>query len=266
MPEDNLKHGKAAAGISRIVQAAGMAATIGVFAGVAGHAAFGAAQGTAEEAAQRQWEVKRADWGAEQQRIDVTLRLRQVLFTNADGELRVDSVTLGFDPAPGQEKTLRILAENAAGEQRNLSFKDGATLDPRDFDTGAATDRYPGFPPPARPPHIGAAYAREQQPRAPRLQIVAAFYGSGGQYNDVTRRLQGMVQDGRLVVDVTDDNMGGDPAIDSNKVLSVIFRVNGGPEQSTTVLQGDTLRIPAEPSPSDENPREKPAAEMSKAI
>jgi hypothetical protein len=139
MPEDNLKHGKAAAGISRIVQAAGMAATIGVFAGVAGHAAFGAAQGTAEEAAQRQWEVKRADWGAEQQRTDVTLRLRQVLFTNADGELRVDSVTLGFDPAPGQEKTLRILAENAAGEQRNLSFKDGATLDPRDFDTGAAT-------------------------------------------------------------------------------------------------------------------------------
>jgi hypothetical protein len=240
-----------------------MAATIGVFAGVAGHAACGASQSTAKEAAERQsqWEVKRADWGAGQHRMDVTRRLRQVLYSNANGEVRVDSVTLGFDPAPGQQKTLRISAGNEASEQKSLTYKDGDTLDPRAFDTGAATDRYPGFPPPAEIPGFGTTDAAGEQRQAPRLQIIAAFYGSGNEYNDLTRRLQGMVQDGRLVVDVTDDNMGGDPAIGSNKVLSVVFRVNGGPEQSTTVLQGDTLRIPTEAAPSNENPRQRPMAE-----
>src|SRR5579885_2338046 len=89
-----LKHGKMGERISQAFRVAGIAATIGVFAAVAGHAAHAMSQGGSEETAQARtkWEIKHADWGADGQRIDVTLRLRQVLYTNANGEVRVDSV------------------------------------------------------------------------------------------------------------------------------------------------------------------------------
>lgn len=219
-----------------------------------------------EAAHQAKWQVKRADWGSNNHRIDVTLRLWQVLYTSANGDVPVDSVTFGFDPAVGQSKTLRVFAANDEGGAQTLTFKDGDALHSREFDTGASTGRYPGFPHAFTPPHFATAYAAEQRPtNSPRLEIIAAYYGSGALYNDVTGRLQSMVQNGRLVVDVTNDNMGGDPAFDSHKVLSVIFRVNGGPESSTTVLQGETLRLPTEASPRNEPPAENPGSEKSGA-
>jgi hypothetical protein len=59
----------------------------------------------------------------------------------------------------------------------------------------------------------------------------------------VTQLLRSMVRGSSLVVQVNNQNMGGDPAQGADKVLTVIYRVNGR-EQTSTVKEGNTLRIP----------------------
>jgi hypothetical protein len=63
------------------------------------------------------------------------------------------------------------------------------------------------------------------------------------QTNDVTQLLRGMVRNDTLVVQVNNNNMGGDPAKGGDKVLTVIYRYQGR-EQTSTVKEGNTLRIP----------------------
>jgi hypothetical protein len=52
-----------------------------------------------------------------------------------------------------------------------------------------------------------------------------------------------MVRNGTLIVQVTNNSMGGDPAQGGDKVLTVIYRYQGR-EQTSTVKEGNTLRIP----------------------
>jgi hypothetical protein len=210
------------------------------------------------------WQVKRADWGAADRRIDVTARLWQVLYSDANSEIPVDSVTMGFDSAVGPEKTLRVFAENDAHEKKTLTYKDGDVINPQEFETGATSGKL-GFPPPYKPPHFGTLYVTEQRPApSPPLEIIAAYYGWDDEYNDVTCLLQKMVANGRLVVDVTNDSMGGDPAIGATKVLSVVFRVDGEPERSTTVVEGETLRIPTGATSQNQAPPASPTGEKTK--
>jgi DnaJ-like protein C11, C-terminal len=63
------------------------------------------------------------------------------------------------------------------------------------------------------------------------------------QTNDVTQRLRHMVRNGSLSVRVTNGNLGGDPAVGRDKVLTVIYRFNGR-EQTSTVKEGNSLSIP----------------------
>jgi hypothetical protein len=48
---------------------------------------------------------------------------------------------------------------------------------------------------------------------------------------------------GTLVIQVNNNNMSGDPAVGGDKVLTVIYRYQGR-EQTSTVKEGNTLRIP----------------------
>ena len=75
------------------------------------------------------------------------------------------------------------------------------------------------------------------------LQIVRAYYGLNNRTNDVTQLLRSRVQNGMLVIQVNNNNMGGDPAVGGDKVLTVIYRYQGR-EQTSTVKEGNTLRIP----------------------
>ena len=75
------------------------------------------------------------------------------------------------------------------------------------------------------------------------LQIVRAYYGLNNRTNDVTQLLRGRVQNSSLVIQVNNNNMGGDPAVGGDKVLTVIYRYQGR-EQTSTVKEGNTLRIP----------------------
>jgi hypothetical protein len=59
---------------------------------------------------------------------------------------------------------------------------------------------------------------------------------------DVTNQVR-ILLSGNGMVRVNNDNTGGDPAQGADKVLTVIYRVNGR-EQTATVKEGNQLRIP----------------------
>ena len=61
--------------------------------------------------------------------------------------------------------------------------------------------------------------------------------------NDVTRRLQRMIQNNTLDVKVTNSNMGGDPNKGADKSLKVDYAYRGQRRQ-VAVKEGDRLRLP----------------------
>jgi hypothetical protein len=76
-----------------------------------------------------------------------------------------------------------------------------------------------------------------------QLQILKAVYGKNGLGNDVTRRLQGMIQNNTLDVKVTNANMGGDPNKGADKSLKVDYSFRGQRKQ-VVVNEGSRLRLP----------------------
>ncbi len=94
-------------------------------------------------AAQQTWWVQSADYGAGNQRQDVTSTLRQ----RVNGpNFQINSGTMGANPAPGMNKTLRIVARDSAGKVRDFHYKDGAILNTAMF-SGAPAPSWGGRPP-----------------------------------------------------------------------------------------------------------------------
>jgi len=180
------------------------------------------------------WQVMFADWGSGNRRQVVTDRVRAMLSGN--GMVKVSNQNIGVDPAPGANKTLRVSARDAAGQVRQFTYAEGSNIDASQFYNYGG--RPPGPPmgiPPGPPPNPGYGGGN--------LQIVRAYYGLNNRTNDVSQLLRSQVRNNTLVIQVNNQNMGGDPAPGGDKVLTVIYRVNGR-EQSTTVKEGNTLRIP----------------------
>lgn len=179
-------------------------------------------------------QVMWADWGAGNRRADVTARVRALLSGN--GMVKVNNANMGGDPATGADKVLRISARDAQGRVRELTYKEGSNVDASQFYNYGGGPGFPGNP--GYPPNPGNPGGGNGV-----LQIVRAYYGLNSQTSDVTQLLRGMVQNGTLVVQVNNNNMGGDPARGGDKVLTVIYRYQGR-EQTSTVKEGNTLRIP----------------------
>ncbi len=180
------------------------------------------------------WQVMYADWGAGNRRVDVTARVRTMLSGN--GMVRVNNQNLGGDPAVGADKTLRISARDARGAVQQFTYKEGASIDASQF------YNYGGYPGPGPGPGPSPGYP-PPNPGYGNLQIVRAYYGLNNRTNDVSQLLRGQINNGTLVIQVNNRNMGGDPWPGADKVLTVIYRVNGK-EQTATVKEGNTLRIP----------------------
>ena len=179
-------------------------------------------------------QVMQADWGSGNRRMDVTTRVRALLSGN--GMVKVNNANLGGDPAVGADKVLRIYARDMQGQVRQLSYKEGSNIDASQFYNYGGGGGYPGNPGyPANPGYPGGGGGD--------LQIVRGYYGLNNRTTDVTQLLRGRVQNGSLVIQVNNNNMGGDPAVGGDKVLTVIYRYQGR-EQTSTVKEGNTLRIP----------------------
>ncbi len=182
------------------------------------------------------WQVMYADWGSGNRRADVTQRVRTMISGN--GMVRVNNQNLGGDPAVGADKVLRISARDGRGQVQQFSYKEGASINASQFYNYGGYPGGPGYPGPGPGPGIppGPGYGG--------LQIIRAFWGLNNRTGDVTQILRNQVQqNGTLMIQVNNRNLGGDPAVGADKVLTVTYRVNGR-EQTATVKEGNTLRIP----------------------
>lgn len=186
------------------------------------------------------WEVMWADYGLGRNRVDVTQRVRRLLSGN--GWVQVTNYTMGGDPYPGADKVLRISARNVRGQTREFTYREGSSIDASQFYNYGPV--YPGPPlvPPMPGPGPGPGPGPPPGPPG-TLQISRAYYGLNNRTSDVTQRLRNMIRGNSLNVVVTNYNMGGDPYPGADKVLTVIYRYSGR-EQTATVKEGNTLRIP----------------------
>jgi hypothetical protein len=179
------------------------------------------------------WRIIRADYGSKTQRVDVTSLTKDLIARGGnDGKVPINNITMGGDPAQGQDKWLRIVARNRRSDEREFTFKEHTYLEVRQFEVGRDD-------PDDRPAYYGG---RDQDDWA-ELRIVRAYYGVQGKTVDVTDLLRDRVRGGTLSLVVTNSAMGGDPAIGSDKTLIVIYKVRGK-ETATFVREGNTLTIP----------------------
>ncbi len=182
-----------------------------------------AALGSTQAAAQS-WQVMSADYGVQNNRVDVTNTVRRLV---NGPNFRVNNTTMGVDPARGRDKVLRIHARNGGGQMRDFNYQEGQTVDSRMFTGGGfGGGGYPG-----------------QGNQFRGLRIVQASYGAGNRRRDVTSRLQSMVRNNRLSVLVNNSTMGGDPAFNQPKNLQVTYEYQGQ-RRNTNMGEGGRLTLP----------------------
>jgi len=181
------------------------------------------------------WQIVSADYGFGNQRVDVT-NLLLTLLSQGGGNvgIAVNNQTMSGDPAPGRDKSLRIIAADSRNQQREFDYYEGGFITPgtflvpRDNRGDNRDDRDNNY--------------RDRGGRN-NLTIVRGYYGVQGRSANVTDRLQRMVRNGQLVVNVNNRALGIDPVIGADKKLIVIYQYRGQ-EQATAVPEGGTLSIP----------------------
>jgi hypothetical protein len=200
--------------------------------------AIGAAVFSAGVAGQDEgWRIVRADWGSRTQRVDVTNLLRDLVARGGNnGKIPINEVTMGGNPAVGQDKALHVFARNRRNEEREFTINEHTYLEVRLFDV-RKDDRDD------RPPNYDDRDRGRDRDDSNNLRITLAYYGVQGRTVNVTDLLRSRLRDGMLNLVVTNSAMGGDPAVGSDKVLIVIYRYQGN-ETATAVREGYTLTLP----------------------
>jgi len=182
------------------------------------------------------WRILRADYGYRESRNDVTGLLRDLIARGGfNGRIAVNNQTMGGDPAPGRDKTLRILARNRRGEEREFEYREGGAFDVSFFAVRDDHDRRDDWD--DRSPGPGPA------DREGELFILRGFYGVQGRMANVTDLLRSMTRERMLSLNVNNATLGSDPAPGADKILIVIYRFRGQ-ESATAVREGNRLTIP----------------------
>lgn len=157
--------------------------------------------------------ILRAEYGVGERLVDVTSRLNAEI---RDGRLslRVTNETMGRDPAEEHRKQLTVwYVYNGRTAQLTVPEKSVISL------------------PSSNPAYVG------------NLLIMRAQYGADYRFRDVTGLLNSRIQNDQLSLRITNDAMGGDPAPDRAKILTVSYQYNGQPGQ-VVVNEKDTLTLP----------------------
>jgi len=157
--------------------------------------------------------ILRADYGVEGRFADVTQRLASQIQDNRLA-LDVNNYTMGGDPADHERKSLTIwymFDGHAAVE----TITEGGTIS-----LPAEADFFHG-----------------------RLRVMRAQYGADFRYFDVTDRLNSLIQGDQLEMRIDNGSMGGDPAPDRPKRLSVVYLFDGAPYHAIVNEHG-ALELP----------------------
>lgn len=166
--------------------------------------------------------ILRADYGVEGRFADVTQRLASQI-QGDQLELEVNNYTMGGDPADHQRKSLTIwYSFNGRAAVENVPEGGSISLP-------AEADFFQG-----------------------RLRVMRAQYGADFRYFDVTDRLNSLIQNDQLEMRIDNASMGGDPAPDRPKRLSVVYLFDGAPYR-TIVNEHSALELPNGGTPIAQN-------------
>ena len=177
----------------------------------------------------QQYQILRADYGAGNQRVDVTKKLQQIAAANRT--FRMGNSTFGVDPAPGVVKSLRIFTRDSRGGTRTFEYREGSTVDGALF-TGWSGGGWPGggFPGPGiKPPGPAEQY-----------QIVRADYGAGNRWVDVTQKLR-MIANSNQTFKMGNSTFGVDPAPGQVKTLRIFARDSRGGNRTFEYREGSMV-------------------------
>jgi hypothetical protein len=183
---------------------------------VVGSAAFSSAQ---------QFEIMRADYGAGNQRRDVTATFRQVVCSQQ--RFRMGNSTFGFDPAPGSKKSLRVYVRGPRGQQTMQEFPESSTIDGSQYMCRGGGGGYRP-PPPTRPPDRGG------------WTIMHAAYGTERRNVDVTQRLRDLASR-NLTFRMGNSTFGVDPDPGRVKTLRIYARGSGNQRRMFEYREGSTI-------------------------
>ena len=176
------------------------------------------------------YEILRADYGAGSQRRDVTAQFRQVVCSQT--RFRMGNSTFGFDPSPGNKKSLRVYVRGARGRETMQEFPESSTIDGSQYlcrGAGGGGGYPPGGYPPGRPPQGGGQYTIER-----------ALYGTDRNNVDVTNRLRELA-----ARDVTfrmgNSTFGVDPDPGRVKTLRIYSRERSGRRRLFEYRESSTI-------------------------
>src|SRR5439155_21713361 len=183
------------------------------------------------------WQIVRAEYGFKNQRNDVTDILKDLVGRGGvNGRVAVTNQTMGGDPAVGANKSLRIIARNRQNEEREFTYREGGFVEVHMFDVRMMNPRRDDWD--DRPAGYGDRYRDDWN----GLKIIRAYYGIQGRTVNVTDMLRARVRDGAMSFVVTNNALGGDPAVGADKYLIVIYRYQGQ-VAATIVRERYTLTI-----------------------
>src|SRR3984893_11703319 len=188
-----------------------------------------------DEGAGGGWRIVRAQYGWRNRQTDVTDLVQDLVGRGGvNGRVVVNNQTMGGDPAVSRDKTLRIVARNGGNQERGFYFKEGAAIDVGMF--AVPRDEFDDRP-------RGDSRRDDRRDERRGVSILRAYWGVQGRTANVTDLLRSMQRENGLQVMANNRSLGGDPAPGADKVLIVIYRVQGH-ETAAAVREGNTLTIP----------------------
>jgi hypothetical protein len=181
------------------------------------------------------WRIVRAQYGWRDRQTDVTDLVGDLIGRGGvNGRVFVNNQTMGGDPAVSRDKTLRIIARNQENQEREFFYREGAAID-----VGMFTVQRDEFDDRPR----GDSRRDERRDERRGVLILRAYWGVQGRTANVTELLRSMQRENGLQLMANNRSLGGDPAPGADKVLIVIYRVQGQ-ETAAAVREGNSLTIP----------------------
>jgi len=181
------------------------------------------------------WKIMRAQYGWRDRQTDVTDLLGDLIARGGvNGRVWVNNQTMGGDPAVSRDKTLRIIARSQQNQEREFLYREGAAIDVAMF--AVRRDEFDDRP-------RGDDRRGERRDDHRGVLILRAYWGVQGRTANVTDLLRTMQRGGALQVMANNRSLGGDPAPGADKVLIVVYRVEGQ-ETAAAVREGNFLTIP----------------------
>lgn len=189
------------------------------------------------------WRIVRAQYGWRDRQTNVTDLVRDLIERGGvNGRVIVNNQTMGGDPAVSRDKTLRIIARNRQNQEREFVYVEGAPIDVALF--AVRRDEFDDRP--RGDDHRDDRRDEHRDDRAGahrEVAILRAYWGVQGRTANVTELLRNMQRENGLQVMANNRSLGSDPAPGADKVLIVIYRVQGQ-ETAAAVREGNSLTIP----------------------